>query len=580
MSLRAPYKALRHPGLVFRPSRRFSVLRRDDLQNTVIHIPKADIYRFGDPNFVRPLFRDVEWTVKEGEAWAIVGSGSGEKTSLLQVLLGHLRISPSPPPPGGLFPFLNSPSSGSPRDPLECISIVSFGNRRRAAGGAFYDYTARYGAVREEDRLTLRQSMFPESQPPEFGLNTNTPENSPPPRLSEQEMQVFNYLVDKMGLAALLDLPLIALSNGQTRRARVIKAILSRPELLLLDEPLTGLDLQNRPTLLEILRSLHSARSPRVILGLRTQDPVPEWITHVAFVKDGKVITGPKEEVLSATEHFHKPQPAGAKISPTPVGELVVEMKGVGVKYGNRTVLNNINWEIRQGERWHLQGTNGSGKTTLLSLLTGDHPQSYTQPHLHLHGLPRHRIPTPHLHSLVGLVSPELFDAFPRRAGMSVWEAVGTGFDGGFVPLGTHGVGTGIMAPLDEAGIQWRVRRCQAVIDALGPRSWSNDTRAGESAEAFAKRAFVDLSVGEQRMVLLMRALVGRPPLVLLDEVWSGMDEGMVRAARRYLREGGVGDEQGVVVITHWEDEVPWTEEDGVKRFRLDGGEGRVQTLD
>lgn len=165
---------------------------------------------------------------------------------------------------------------------------------------------------------------------------------------------------------------------------------------------------------------------------------------------------------------------------------------------------------------------------------------------------------------------------------MTVWEAVGTGFDGGFVPQGKHGVGVGVMAPLDEADIQWRIRRCEEVLEALGPRAWRSDVEGvagdGESAEAFGKRSFVDLSVGEQRMVLLMRALVGRPPLVLLDEVWSGMDEGMVRAARRYLREGGVGDDQGVVVITHWEDEVPWDEEDGVKRFKLDSGQGRIQT--
>jgi ABC-type molybdenum transport system ATPase subunit/photorepair protein PhrA len=154
---------------------------------------------------------------------------------------------------------------------------------------------------------------------------------------------------------------------------------------------------------------------------------------------------------------------------------------------------------------------------------------------------------------------------------MTVWEAVGTGFDGGFVPLGPHGVGLGVMAPLDEADVQWRIRRCEEVLEALGPRAWAAGSVVGEEAsvEAFGKRAFVDLSVGEQRMVLLMRALVGRPPLVLLDEVWSGMDEGMVRAARKYLREGGVSDDQGVVVITHWEDEVPWDEEDGVRRFKL-----------
>jgi hypothetical protein len=151
------------------------------------------------------------------------------------MLLGHLRISPVPPPPDGLFPFLSKPSLGLSRDPLDCISIVSFGNRRRAAGGAFYDYTARYGAVREEDRITLRQSMFPETQPQEF--NTSPPKEVVP--LSRKDQELFEFLVDKLELGELLDLPLIALSNGQTRRARIIKAIISKPELLLLDEPLS-----------------------------------------------------------------------------------------------------------------------------------------------------------------------------------------------------------------------------------------------------------------------------------------------------------------------------------------------------
>jgi ABC-type molybdenum transport system ATPase subunit/photorepair protein PhrA len=79
----------------------------------------------------------------------------------------------------------------------------------------------------------------------------------------------------------------------------------------------------------------------------------------------------------------------------------------------------------------------------------------------------------------------------------------------------------------------------------------------------------VDLSAGEQSMVLLMRALVGRPKLVLLDEVWSGMDEFMIAAARAYLRNGGVDEDQAVVVISHWEDEVPWGVQDGIKRFQL-----------
>jgi ABC-type molybdenum transport system ATPase subunit/photorepair protein PhrA len=94
--------------------------------------------------------------------------------------------------------------------------------------------------------------------------------------------------------------------------------------------------------------------------------------------------------------------------------------------------------------------------------------------------------------------------------------------------------------------------------------------------EEFAQRPFSELPAGAQSIVLLMRALVGRPPIVLLDEVWSGMDEGMVRAARAYLRGDGIGEEQAVIVISHWEDEVPWGVDDGVRRFRLVGGVGTV----
>jgi ABC-type molybdenum transport system ATPase subunit/photorepair protein PhrA len=270
-------------------------------------------------------------------------------------------------------------------------------------------------------------------------------------------------------------------------------------------------------------------------------------------------------------------------------------------------VLDSIQWTIRAGDRWHLQGENGrqlisplflcpiltindlftyytgSGKTTLLSLLTGDHPQSYTQipPHSHLHlfGQPRSRIATPRLRSLIGLVSPELFNAFPRRTGMTVWEAVGTGFDGGFVPCGDRGVGIGLDGQLSADEVRWRVHRVWDVLVGLGPGAWSSAAGGVERAEArgmaeaFGSRAFVDLSAGEQSMVLLMRALVGKPQLVLLDEAWSGMDDAMVRAARAYLR-ANVGSDQAIIVITHWEDEVPWGKEDGVRRFFLADGRG------
>lgn len=252
----------------------------------------------------------------------------------------------------------------------------------------------------------------------------------------------------------------------------------------------------------------------------------------------------------------------------------------------------------------------GSGKTTLLAMLTGDHPQSYTQPHLLLPALssssdsnkwtlrPRKRTPTANLRTLIGVVSPELADAFPRRhPGMSVWEAVTTGFDGGFVPrtrdaprsVGPAGLGWVDVADAElvleeemssvetrrEDMRAWRVHRCWDVLRALGPLAWAPkdglDSMAADEKKRtreFAARAFSSLSPGEQRLILLMRALVGQPPVVLLDEVWSGMDGAMIEAARQYLRGDGLDATQAVVVITHWADEVPWTGAE-VKIFKL-----------
>ena len=69
--------------------------------------------------------------------------------------------------------------------------------------------------------------------------------------------------------------------------------------------------------------------------------------------------------------------------------------------------------------------------------------------------------------------------------------------------------------------------------------------------------------LGEQRIVLLMRAIVSRPPVVLIHEVWVGMDEGMIFCVPRYLTEGdGAGEGQAAVVITHWEEDVPWVGEE------------------
>ncbi|QRV84298.1 P-loop containing nucleoside triphosphate hydrolase protein [Ceratobasidium sp. AG-Ba] len=197
------------------------------LSHSIINVPKSNIFRFGDGQKSTPALSDVQWTVNEGESWVITGS---QRNDVVEMLLGHTRIAP---PANRSLPIPQRCPKRSTRPDRTCLLLP----QRSASGGAFYDFTARYGAVREEDRTTLRESL---------------------------EGDIDDKLAEELDLKRLLDLPLIALSNGQTRRARILQALMKvpKPEMLVLTEPLTGLDVDHRPRLMNLLHTLHSKRAP------------------------------------------------------------------------------------------------------------------------------------------------------------------------------------------------------------------------------------------------------------------------------------------------------------------------------
>lgn len=168
------------------------------------------------------------------EHWAILGASSSGKTTFLEILRGqHLCF----PPTARSYPYLNSEEIDDKdhrlRIPARAIQYVGFNNQRRSTGGAGATNTylsARYESRREATDFSLLDY-----------LRGNTSLN-PLKDKGEQELggdldSALKKVIGDLRLDALIDMPIGNLSNGQTRRAMIAKALLGAPQVLLLDEP-------------------------------------------------------------------------------------------------------------------------------------------------------------------------------------------------------------------------------------------------------------------------------------------------------------------------------------------------------
>lgn len=202
----------------------------------------------------------------------------------------------------------------------------------------------------------------------------------------------------------------------------------------------------------------------------------------------------------------------------------------------------------------------GSGKTTLLSLILGHHPRSYSLPaeSLTLFYKPRRSTPTITLRSMIGHTSPEIFASFPRGMGLTASEAIGTGYEGIFSRRN-------LTAEQKE--------RVHQLLDPFVPLLRTN---SGQSREEISRRPFAHFTPPQQVLLLFLRALVGKPPLLILDEPSQGMDEAIWTKCCQVLHEEWQRyPDQAVIVVSHYDDEVPWKKGRG-KVLRLNDGHAQV----
>ena len=353
----------------------------------------------------RGRFARADWHFMDGEQWAVVGEDGAAKAHLCALVAGLV------PPPHGVRVAWDETVA-------DRVQLVSFAQQAAAAEkGGFRQ--ARYYSIEDEagpgDTVeeVLSFNRIYDVNPFEVGH----------PRRAERRAYAAAYrrVVDLLGLDELLDRDFLALSNGETRRVLLARALLASPRLLVLDDPCAGLDPDRRAQVKQICAAL-AAEGLSLLAAVRRAVEIPDCITRVLTVEKGRLAgmatrepTGASVAAPVAAARTNTVD-SGAKAPP------VVELKGIRLKYGRRKLFDGFSWTIRRGERWVLRGANGSGKTTLLALLTGDNPQAYAND-VTVFGLKRAPgVELARVRRRIGMVSPEQ-QAYEGRDAFELLEA-------------------------------------------------------------------------------------------------------------------------------------------------------------
>ncbi|HUP12947.1 MAG TPA: ATP-binding cassette domain-containing protein [Niastella sp.] len=412
------------------------------------------------------ILNNINLTIQPGEQWAIVGKSGSGKTSLAQALSGRLFH-------GGSVAW-HLPDHSHAHRILLIEQQHLFKNRSNTS--EFY-YQQRYNASDSEDTVTVQEELQPfiDAAP-----NTTW--------------------IEQLHLTHVMQEPLIQLSNGENKRLQLAKALFLNPAVLVMDNPFVGLDVEGRQTLHRIIDSI-AASGITIILITPPQD-LPQCITHVAVLENGQLVkAGKKQDAFITADGCTPALPAGIINKLRSSGDnnsfgIAVKMVNVTIQYGEKVILHNINWEVKKGQCWSISGPNGAGKSTLLSLVTADNPQAYAN---ELYLFDKRRGSGESIWDIkrrIGFVSPELHLYFDR--GTSCSDVIASGlFD-------TIGLFRLMTAEQKEQVKRW--------IELL-------------QLQAVQHRPLFQLSLGQQRMVLLARALVKNPPLLILDEPCQGLDE-------------------------------------------------------
>ena len=459
-------------------------------------IPRHPLYRMNEP---------LNFSMGNDEHLAIVGPNGGGKSLLVDILTGK-------------WPLLQNEvqynwgdsNLGLVCDHIKCITF------KDSYGDADYNryYQQRWNS-QDMEVTPLVSELLPECS----------------------NLELKDKLYELFGIKPLLNKHIVTLSSGELRKFQLTKTLLTSPRVLVMDNPFIGLDEKTRELLKELLGRLIEITSLQIILLLSKTDDIPPFITHVVPVENR--ICGKKIPVSDYYAFSFTPNGRCLSIEKESLilnlpsvdngveSSKIIELQDVTIGYGERVILNNLSWTVLCGEKWAISGDNGSGKSTLLSLICADNPQSYAC-NLSLFG--RRRGTGESIWEIkkhIGYVSPEMHRSYCKH--LPAIEIVASGL-------------------YDTVGLYKRPQQqhlvvCEWWMDIFGIKELKD-------------RDFMQLSSGEQRLVLLARAFVKDPNLLILDEPLHGLDMYNRQLVKDIIEVFCKRPHKTLLMVTHYKDEL------------------------
>lgn len=458
-----------------------------------------------------PVLKNITFCDNGTQNWAITGSNGSGKSTFLDLLAGKI------------FPSGGKLTKDKSRKTVSVSRDYSF---HRIVGSAYQYYQQRYNAYDAETGPTLYEVLQNQVLP----IGTVDPASVDLPPLAHIPEKV-KATAARFRVAHLLDRKVTSLSNGETRRSLLTYWFLQDPDIILLDNPFSGLDIQSREELKEIIQSMSEVQ---VFLVADKKDIPVNFQRALRFdggeiVFNGAVQDLPDEtppEITHLDRKLSRIRELHTEILPD--FRTALKLVNVRVNYGGKEVLSDINWEVKKGECWAVLGPNGSGKSTLMSLLTGDNPQSYRN---EIYLFDRRRGTGESIWDIkkrIGFVSPELHLFFHKLT--PVWKVAGSGF-------------------FDTMGLFRKLNEEQILLIDTYLQLFGMDH--------LKEKRLDQLSSGQQRIVLLIRALVKNPQLLVLDEPCQGLDHNQMIFFRETLNEIVRSQQKTLIYITHYAEEIP-----------------------